>query len=355
MYNHAHFQGSAKIGGGQLISLVAPRQRIRITGAPESVFAANPPEAFRPALRAHWDRDYAEAEKRITALIDGGTLIGEELTKALQLQRVTRELQESIAYDLDKVEALIKAGKLYEAGLDLVQLQHVLPVNHERLVAIESVLSAPENAESIEQDKVRYLKHQESLRFDRLLPDTKDGDNAVWTPLTTISEYSSYFSRKRSAVPESHATVWRMKIVEAIGQAPEGWTDLDFNDSDWNRTTLPISWPLNHTVLFRAPFEITDKRTVEALRLRKYTFRQQNMEIFINGVPVAKINNANAESILDIPLNDGARRALRNGSNVIAATFRNNWRWGRYTRRIEMDADNSVYNNGVALALEMRE
>ncbi len=354
MYNHGHYQGNAKIGGGQLISLVAPRERLRITGAPESVFAANPPEALRPALTAHWERDYAEAEKRITALIEGGTLIGGELEKAKQLQRVTRELQESIAFDVENVERLITEGKLYEAGLDLVQLQNMLPGDNDRLIAIERALASPDNAEAIARDEERYENEQIALRFERLVPARDESDKDEWQPLTTISEYSSWFERNQSTVPESEATSWRMQIVESMDQAPAGWTGLTFDDNNWTPATLPISWHLNHTVLLRAPFEIGDKRKIRALRLRKYTFRQQNMQIYINGTPVAKINNAKAESILDIPLNDGALDAVRNGKNVISATFRNNWRWGRYTRQIELDADNSVYNNGIGLALEMK-
>jgi hypothetical protein len=78
------------------------------------------------------------------------------------------------------------------------------------------------------------------------------------------------------------------------------------------------------------------------------------MVIYINGTAVAKISNARAESVLTIPLNDAARKALRNGRNTIAATYKNNWRWGRYTRPIELDTTNSVYNSGVTLLLEMQ-
>lgn len=73
----------------------------------------------------------------------------------------------------------------------------------------------------------------------------------------------------------------------------------------WIRTPLPISLHLNHTVLLRAAFDVEDRASVRALRLRKYTFR-------------------------------------------------NNGRWGRYTRNVEVATDNSVYNNGVGLMLEMR-
>lgn len=352
MYNHGHFQGSAKIGGGQLISLVAPRERLRITGAPPSVFAANPPEELRPALMAHWSRDYAEAEKQITALIETGRLIGTDLTQALQLQRVTRELQASIAYDLDKVERLIKEGKLYEAGLDLPQLTQVVAPGNERLAAIETILANPGNRAAIEQDEARYKDEQQALKFERLLPTEDKSREKQWKSLTTVSQYSNSFKDSGSNAPEADATPWRLKVVESIDQALDGWTGPDFDASGWTPTTLPISWPLNHTALLRASFEVQDKTAIRALRIRKYTFRQQNMMIYLNGSLVAKINNANAESILDIPLTESALRSLKNGTNVIAATFRNNWRWGRYTRNIEVDTDNSVYNNGISLVLE---
>lgn len=354
MYTHGHFQGNAKIGGGQLIALVAPRERLRITGAPESVFAANPPEVLRPALRAHWRRDYAEAEKRVTALIKTGRLIGSDLTKAVQLQRAASELQASIAFDLDTVERLIKEDKFYEAGLDLPQLSQILPPGNERLAAIETVLSNPASLTRVEQDEKRYKEEQNALKFDRLVPAKETSGEKQWQSLTTVSQYSNSFRDSGGNVPEAAATPWRLKVVESIDQAPTEWIIPGFDDSAWVATTLPISWPLNHTALLRASFEVENPRAVQALRLRKYTFRQQNMMIYINGKLVAKINNANAESVLDIPLNEGALSALKKGRNVIAATFRNNWRWGRYTRKIEVDGDNSVYNNGVSLVLDCR-
>lgn len=351
MYFHGRDQGNAGMGAGQFLALVAPRERLRILGAPPSVFAANPPEALRPALDAFHARDYPACEAKVDALITTGVLIGEDLRKARQLKAASALLRKSIAHDLAKVRDLIEAGKFYEASLDVPQLKGVVHPKNADLIAIVEALDAPDAKARLADDKKRYDAHLKSLAFNRLIPDPPSEDKGTWQLLTTQSNDANY---PVGQVPEAQATKWRLKVVESLAQAPQGWTTNSFDDSDWTATTLPISWHLNHIALLRAPFEIKNPSEVKALRLRNWTFRQQNMVIYINGTAVAKISNASAESSLTIPLNEAAVKALKKGRNTIAATYKNNWRWGRYTRPIELDTSNSVYNSGVSLLLEMR-
>ena len=106
------------------------------------------------------------------------------------------------------------------------------------------------------------------------------------------------------------ATACRMKILESLALAPEGWTENDFDDRTWTETTMPMSWHLNHTALFRAPFEIKDTNAVKALRLRQWAFRQEDMQVFINGELVAKITpSGSGGKEIEVPLSDDARQA----------------------------------------------
>ncbi len=356
MYNHSYHQGSAGIGGGQYLAYVLPRHRLRILGAPESVFAGYPKEFLRPALEAHRQRDYARCAALVDELMASTVLSTEDKAKAEQLRRVALELIASIPLDLDKVEGLIKEGKLYEAGLDLPQLEGVVAAGDVRLAAIQQTLKATDMKEAIAKDKVRYAAAMKALEFDISMPKPSTDDESKWTCLTPQNgTVRTVFRQELGAVSAENATKWRMMVVESVATAPNGWHQAAFNDSSWTETDLPISWPLNHTALFRATFDVDDKKDIAALRIRVNTYRQQNMQVFINGKLVAKVNEASNNDDLTAMLTEQAVKELKVGRNTIAVTTLNNWRWGSYMSGMETDEANSVRNNGFTLLLDARK
>ena len=346
MHDHSRQQDRV-FGAGQYLAYVLPRQRLRILGAHESVFAPNPPDTLRGALEAYHNRDYAACEKAVVSLLEKGDMYGLDLQKAEQLRDAAALMQKSIAHDLTKVKGLIAEDKPYEASLDLTQLKAVIPDGNAELAAIERTLSDPALARVLAQDKKRHDAYIKSLALQ--LPTVgEEEDSGEWISLVTRED-----RRRRSE--DAKATLWRMKVLESLSQAPDGWTENNFNDTPWTETTLPISWHLNHTALFRAPFEITDTRNVKALRLRQWAFRQEDMQVFINGQLVAKITpSGSGGQEITVPLNDYALDLLKPGRNTLAATYKNTWRWGRYFSNDET-RKSSVYNNGVHLILEMQE
>lgn len=335
MHDHSR-QEDRVFGVGQYLAYVVPRERLRILGAHESVFAPNPPEVLKPALDAYYKRDYAASEKAVSAILEKGDLNGLDLQKAEQLRDAAVLIQKSIALDLAKVKELIAEKKPYEASLDVAQLKAVMPEGNAELAAIEKQLSDPEMKNPLGEDKKRYDAYIKSLALQ--LPLENEEDGAEWKGLVTCD------SR------ESKGTLWRMKTLESIELAPEGWTEPDFDDSGWTETTLPISWRDNHTAVLRVPFEIANKRDVKALRLNQYAYRQDAIQVFINGEAVAKISESGGGSQIIVPLNDHALKLLKNGRNTLAATYKHTWRWGRYFK-----GKDSVYQGGVNLSLEMQE
>ena len=355
MYDHSHHQGSAGIGGGQYLGLVAPRERLRILGAPKSVFAEGQKRIFRDALDSYYERDYVSAEQIANKLSSSGQLVGEDQAKAQQLQRAAHELQLSIDHDMQRALLLIEEGKVYEASLDLPQLKGVVASENKRLHEIVKLLALPANIEIAKIDQKRYEEEQNELRLDISIPKPSKEEESLWSCLTPQSEYANRFRMNLGKVPDEAATKWRMKRVESVKQAPNSWFLPDYNDSKWDETTLPISWHVNHAALFRSSFEIKDKTNIDALRIRMWTFRQQNIEVYINGILVAKVNKVANNTTLSSILNDSALDVIKNGTNTIAMTFKNNWRWGRYTTKYETAKANSVYNNGVTLMLDARK
>lgn len=328
-YNHS-YRVSSNIypGMGPGLSMVVPRQRLRILGATESVFAKGQKDFLKPVLKTYFSRDYRKAEQLASKLLDRGELLQEDKIKIEQLVRAAREIQESIQLDLDRIQGLVQDGKIYEASLDIPQLKGVLPENDTRLKKIEQILNNPDSKAAFQADKKRYMEEQKSLAFRFNKKDEKMNSDKQWRPLTKEVLPTK---DKDKPIKSTDATQWRVKIIESMSQAPDGWNEEDFDDSSWGLTTLPISWYLNHTFLGRAKFEVKDKSSIESLRINAFTFRQQNIAVFINGHLVAKINNCGAgKSSLNAELTPAAVKYLHNGSNTIAVTTRNDWRWGVY-------------------------
>jgi sialate O-acetylesterase len=274
-------------GAGQYLAYTLPRKRLRILGAHESVFSPNPPEALAPALEAYRDRNYAACKNLVSSVIEKGEIYELDLQKAIQLKEAAVLIQKSIAHDFARLKSLVAVGKLFEASLDLPQLQAVMPRDHEELAAIAEKLNDPSLKKEFSQAKRNYDAYLKTLAPQHPQP-TEEEAGATWTTLVSHKDL-------KSKTEDLNATPWRMKILESLSNAPDGWEGKEFDDSSWHETTMPISWHLNHTALFRAPFEISDKTKVKALRLSQYAFRQEEMQVFINGEMVAKSVHLEAE------------------------------------------------------------
>ena len=148
-------------------------------------------------------------------------------------------------------------------------------------------------------------------------------------------------------VPPEEANLWAMRVLEDLNQAPEGWMQPGFDDSDWPTTHLPISWRMYHTALLRTTFNVEDKDAWDGLRFRAWLFRQQNIQIYLNGELIGKVNNMEKKTgNVDAEFKESALKHLREGENTLALTTRHNWRWGMLFM--------TVYNDGFGFRLDAR-
>jgi hypothetical protein len=327
------------------VALVAPRERLQITGAPVSPFSVDAPVFLKEAVVAYQLKNYAKCVELVDALIATGEIGKDHLPTVEYLGRAAREIQQSIEMDLTKVEGLIKDGKLYEASLDLPQLRGVVPDGNQRLAAIEKAIKADGASQKIAADRQRYQQEQKAL-VDVTKQKEEVTEPRQWQCLVT--EAATGQSKKgEGKVPADQANVWRMKVVENLSQAPEDWVKPGFDDSSWWETNLPISWRMYHTVLLRTKFNVADKSKFDGLRFRAWLFRQQGIEIYLNGELVGKVNNLEKKTgNVDAEFKDSALKHLRNGENTLAVTSRHNWRWGMLFMR--------VYNDGFGFMLDGR-
>ena len=346
-----------EVGAGTGVALVAPRQRLQIVGAPLSPFATNAPVILMPALEAFAKKDYAGCEKQANELLATGLVSKNDRPTVEYLARASREIPESIDVDLGRVEKLLKDGKFDEANLDVDQLKGVLPAGNERLVAFEKALAAPGVATKIKNNKGRTAEHPEELvsventssdEFDSVTSaNGKSAQKRDWACLVT--EISTARSKSGTGkVPPAQASKWRMAVVEDMSQAPDGWTSPDFNDRDWAETNLPMSWKMYHTALLRTKFMVKDKQSFDALRFRSWLYRQQGVEIYLNGKLIARVNNLEEKTAtVEAELNEAALQQLQEGENTLTIATRHNWRWGMLAMY--------VYNDGFGFMLDAQK
>lgn len=317
------------VGAGTGVALVAPRRRLQIVGAPKSPFAADAPATLKPAIEAYGKKDYAGCEAQVNELLASGTVGKEDRPTAEYLVRAAREIQQSIAADLARMRKLAEAGNPEEAVSFVPELKGILPEGDARLREIEAVIASAKQAPKAEVQAA--TTNAVEIKRD-------------WKCL--ITEIATGASKTGPGkVPPGEASKWRLKVVEDMEQAPAGWTAPGFDDRDWWQTHLPISWRMYHTALLRTTFTVKDRNAFDGLRFRAWLFRQQGVEIYLNGTLIAKVNNLEEKTgNVDAELNESALKPLRNGENTLSITTRHNWRWGMLFMR--------VYNDGFGFMLD---
>jgi len=326
--------GGGRESAGYGVALVAPKERIQIVGAPTSPFSVNAPEALKPALDAYWARNYAEAERLVKDLISSGSIGKDDMPTVEYFVATAKLIRDSIDADFARMERLIKENNPSEAKSFLLGLKGILPEGDPRLASMETKLAgvAPP-AKARPQKKAPDAANEKPRNWQRLVQERPSTDKRAKPPANT-------------KILES-ASPWKINVVEDMSQAPEGWTQTNFDDSSWMKTTLPISWRMYHTALLRSTFHVDDISNFDGLRFQAWVFRQQGIEIYLNGEQIGKINNIEKKTgNIQNAFKDSAMKHLRKGKNTISVTTRHNWRWGMLFMK--------VYNDGFDFNLDAR-
>jgi len=322
-----------KVGAGCGVALVAPRRRIQVTGAPPSPFATDAPAFLKPAVEAYWKKDYAGCEKLVEDLIAGGTVGKDDMPTVEYLARQARDIQASIDCDLARMQKSIDEGNPGEARGDLAQLAGIMPEGDERLAKMKAAIGSAKPSSQRKPAPPKKVE-EEKREWERLVTELPPTDKRKKIRPDIVS------------VPDQ-PNAWKIKVVEGLSQAPEGWTEPDFDAADWKETALPISWRMYHTALLRTKFNVVDRDSYDLLRLHAWVFRQQGIEIHLNGELIGKVNNIERKTgDIDAEFKASALRHLRNGENTLCISTRHNWRWGMLFMR--------VYNDGFDFNLDAR-
>jgi sialate O-acetylesterase len=353
MFDGSLIGGGDRVSAGYGVALVAPRKRIQIVGAPPSPFAADAPEGLKPAVELYAKKDYAGCENLVSELVASGAVGKDDMPTVDYLARAARDIQESITADLTRMKTLAEAGNPNEARSFILGLKSIMADGDARLAEIEKVIASAKTAPVVTvaaKEPEREAKNAADLAKMAAKKAEVIEVPREWVRLVT--ETTTGNSRQQGKMapvvsgPEK-SSVWKINVVEDLAQAPEGWTSPKFNDADWKETTLPISWRMYHTALLRTTFNVKDKAAYDGLRLYAWVFRQQGIEIYLNGEMVGKVNNIEKKTgDITNEFKESAMKHLKNGENTLAVTTRHNWRWGMLFMR--------VYNDGFDFNLDAR-
>lgn len=353
---------SARRGAGTGVALVAPRRRIQIVGAPSSPFTTNAPEALKLAVEAYWKKDYANAQKLAEELLASGTVGKDDLPTVEYFLTQARDIQASITADLARMKTLAAEGDPAQAKSFLAGLKGILPEGDSRLKGIEAEIASAKQSPSGSQAGAAQSDDEPEDADAALQKAEADAEAAEaarlaeaakrdWVRLV-VERSGDDGNKPKGAGPAvkslpDKASVWTIDIVEDMSQAPEGWSEPEFDDSAWKQTELPVSWRMYHTALLRTTFNIADKNDFDALRLYAWVFRQQGIEIHLNGELIGKINNIEQKTgDITSDFKESALKHLRTGENTLAISTRHNWRWGMLSMK--------VYNDGFDFNLDAR-
>jgi sialate O-acetylesterase len=380
MKNHRWYREAGRSFDGSLLcqdrwgastglALVVPRRRMRMLGAPQSPFAPGAPVKLTPALFAYDARDYKLAESLALALLDDITLAKKDKPTVQKLAVEAKRMQESITSDLAVMQSLIAAGERHKARLILSALEPVIATDDPRLAEVQALLNdakARPNDQALyeaslgggasEADDASKFETSEDVEKARKATDAaseaamqrEEDAKRRWITFTPRPRHVRTYGWAYNIAPDPENVLkWRMKVFETLDNAPQDWMSPAFDDSNWTETELPISWHLNHSAILRTTFHVEDAKAYDQLRVSTYSFRQQNVKIYLNGILIARMNHLTGNvGRSEFVLNDSAVDALKNGENTLAVCTRNNWRWGMRKLR--------VYNDGFDFYLDAR-
>jgi Family of unknown function (DUF6288)/Beta-galactosidase jelly roll domain len=314
---------------GFAIHWAMPRKKLRMFGAPRSLFGANAPAYMKEALAAHRNRDYASAEQLTLKLQASGTVPATDKARVDHFLDSVRTLKESVEYDLGFTEALLKKGNYTLASVELPQLEMVVSPSDPRLEAIaKAVGSAQAKAQLAAAIAQKQKNYQESLGDKGDSKEAlKDGvRNDLANLITLVRDGCEYTALKHGksvtatypVYTAKEQSQWCLLTIEDLKNAPTGWEQPGFDDSTWKKVSLPSkSWPTEPAIFLRTSFAVTDVNVFESLRIRGKANNHINFTIYINGKVVAKVTNI-SEGGMVFELKPESLALMKKGKNILA-------------------------------------
>jgi hypothetical protein len=321
------------LGTGFTIHRAIPRKRLRMFGAPHSMFCPDAPAYMKEALAAHRSRDYARAEQLTLTLQASGKVPAKDKARVSHFLNVVKTLKESVEYDLTFTEALIAKGNYALANIELSQLERAASPNTPRLKAIARALESTQAEAHIaagkaqaEKNRVAYIKAMGRAKEARKANFKKEVASLVALVKDGATHNGPKGTRRGTHYPKyskQELSRWRILQTKTLANAPDGWEQPQFKDSQWKEVTQPTSWRTQHGALLRTSFRVEDVRDFKSLRIRAHSNSLSHLTLYLNGEVVAR--GVAIPGTLAFDLEPDSLKLLKRGTNTLAISAMRGW------------------------------
>jgi len=311
--------------GGLALVYALPQKRLRILGAPRSVFGAELSGELEKARDLYLERKWKECDAALAAIDKVSLKTTDEKRWLGQLVSERELAKESTDHVLMEIDSNLD-GAAYRASEQYAALKRCLgDEGDERFADLDKRFSDGTTAWFVREGKLFYEKWEgmygfavrswvpqgrQAKRFMEGLPTLR---LPIWEPLSPTSEMK----------PQE----WRSELYEKDQTPPSGWEKPGFDDSAWRQgegiftafqakegEKLPRGG-----IAARRRFMIDDTEGV-ALRVRLRTVRLALTKVYLNGALVVDAVRGQRGGYASIALDDGALGLLKKGENLLAVT-----------------------------------
>jgi len=311
--------------GGMALVYALPRKRLRILGAPRSVFGAELSGELEEARDLYLERKWKECDAALAAMDEGALETADEKRWLRQLVSERKLAKESTDHVLMEIGSNLD-GAAYRASEQYAALKRFLgDEGDERFAELDKRFANGTTAWFVREGKLFYEKWEgfygfavrswvpqgrQAKRFMEGLPTLR---LPIWEPLSPTSEMK----------PQE----WRSELYEKDQAPPPGWEKPGFDDSEWRRgegiftafqaeagEKLPKGG-----IAARRRFMVDDTEGA-ALRVRLRTVRPALTKVYLNGTLVVDAVRGQRGGYASIGLDDRALSLLKKGENLLAVT-----------------------------------
>jgi hypothetical protein len=304
--------------GGMGLAFALPYQRLRIMGAPSSVFS--PSAKIKGSLlkaRDHW---VAKEWKACNAVLDGvkPSDLADDRQRQMLTQLVSARTYRQQATDclLLELGSNLDNQAAYRATFQYDALKkHLGPEAVGRFEAMDKRMEGA--ASAIDTGKTLFDTWRElrGLSFQGWVPYGPRAKDLIrgfpplrvpiWEPLSPVSEIT----------PQS----WRTLQLGTNELAPTGWMNPEFDDGDWKTSEGIASAVTGAQPFARRTFDVPDPKG-DSLRVRLRTVRPAHTRVYLNGELIVDAVRGQRGGYAIIALDASVFGVLKKVGNVLTVS-----------------------------------
>lgn len=311
--------------GGLGLAFALPFKRLRILGAPRSVFGAELKGELLEARELYQKRDWTAFDKAIAALPGKGAS-SEVKQFAQQLKSSADLMRASKARTIKEIKNNLAEGDAYRASMQLEDLKRFFGAEDRDLVNLAGRFEDSTTQWYVREGKMYYEAWQNvrgaavkswvpyyGERSKLLAWEVRDLAPRLWDELVDASDEVT--------------NEWRIIHLDPTEDLPGDWASPAFDDSSWIQCAGMTGAPVDSEkqlgaggrILGRLSF-VADQVSFRALRIKLRSARNAITDVYLNGEQVAHVVRGQRSGYAKIELDVSARDLIHKGANCLAVT-----------------------------------